>query len=224
MLGNVNAYPFLVLSTRVGTSSIPTGGTTRFVADLNHNSAGDRVNGHVLNNVEHATFTFTGGTVNPATAPIVGGIASTTLRAGSAPGSYLATATVENSTSSKTVTVTSPGTVRKPKVRIGDATTVEGNSGRHPIGFAVRLSHSYAKPVTVRYTTATGSATAPSDYVAKVGSLRILAGRTAGHISVMVKGDTTREANESFVVSITRARNARIADPNGTGVIRNDDR
>jgi hypothetical protein len=226
VLGSVNANPFLVLSTTVDQASIPANTSTGFTADLNHNSAGDLVSGHVLDNVENAAFSFTGGTVNPASAPIVGGTASTTLTAGSATGQFDATATVENSTSTKTVTVTaaSTGDGSKPRISMGDATTVEGNSGTHAIKFPVRLSKSYKSAVSMHYATADGSAKAGSDYVAKSGTLSIKAGSRVGYISVLVKGDKTKEPSESFFVTISNAKNGSIADPNGSGVIQNDDK
>jgi hypothetical protein len=76
----------------------------------------------------------------------------------------------------------------------------------------------------VHYTTADGSATAGSDYVAKSGTLSIKAGSRVGYISVLVKGDKTREPSESFFVTISNAKNGSIADPNGSGVIQNDDK
>ncbi len=69
--GILDDDPWLVLSTTVGATSIPQGGTTSFTADLNHNSDGNVVSGSVLDGVETAAFSFSKGSVNPASAPIV---------------------------------------------------------------------------------------------------------------------------------------------------------
>ena len=222
--GTVSSAPYLILSTSVAPSSVAVGGTTTFTADLNHNSAGTSVSGHVLDNAESAAFTFSGGTANPTTAPITMGSATTTLTAGSTAGTFPATATVENAASSTPVTITGGGTGGgKPSIKIIDANTVEGNSGTHPINFPVRLSKVATVAVTVHYQTADGSAKAGSDYIAKSGTLTIAKGAKSGVISVLVKGDKVKEPSETFFVTLSNATNAYIADPNASGVIKNDD-
>ena len=223
--GTVNDSPFLVLSTNVTNPSLAQGGTTTFTADLDHNNAGDVVNGHVLDSVENAAFSFSGGTVNPASAPITAGTASTTLTAGTTAGGFTATAMVANASSSKPVTVAggSTGSGGKPSVRIIDTNTVEGNSGTHAISFPVRLSKAATVALTVRFQTADGSAKAGSDYIAKSGTLTIAKGQKSGVITVLVKGDKVKEPSETFFVTLSNARNGYIADPNASGIIKNDD-
>ena len=225
--GDVNASPFLVLSTNVTNASLAPNGTTMFIADLNHNSAGDTVgtlaNGFVLDG-ESAAFTFSGGTASPTPVLIHNGSATTVLTAGTTPGSYSATATVEHAISSTPVTVTGGSTGNgKPSIKIIDANTVEGNSGTHPINFPVRLSKTSKLAITMHYQTADGSAKAGSDYIAKSGTLTIKAGAKSGTISVLVKGDKVKEPSETFFVTISNATNGFIADPNASGVIKNDD-
>lgn len=140
------------------------------------------------------------------------------------PGWDTATAIVENSTSGKSVVVAGLAVSGTPRIRIGDAVMNEGDSGVHAIRFPVRLSRTSTKVVSVRYTTVRGAARPGLDYVAKRDRLFFPAGKQLEHVSVRVKGDTVREANESFYVAITRPRNGHISDPSGTGVIRNDDR
>jgi hypothetical protein len=220
--GTFTTSPFLVLSSTVGSSSVVSGSTTTFTADLNHDNNGNAISGHVLDNVETATFSFTGGGVSPGSAPIIGGLAHTTLTAGGTAGHFSATAHLENSSSSKPVTVTANP---KPGFRIADASTVEGNSGTHALVFHVTLSKkALAGGASVQYTTVQGSATAGSDYISKSGTLTIPAGKTTGTISILIKGDKQVEPNESFIVSLFSAKNSFVADPNGTGVIRNDDK
>jgi hypothetical protein len=117
----------------------------------------------------------------------------------------------------------SPITVRPaaPALIVHDASTTEGTSGTHVMNFAVTLNHKYDKVVTVKYSTANGSAKAPGDYVAKSGTLTFPVGSTTQQIGITVKGDNVKEANETFAVNITAPVNATVADPNGLGVIRN---
>ena len=220
----MNDTPYLVLSSSVASASLAPSGTTTFTADLNHNNAGNLVTGSVLNGAESAAFTFSGGTTNPTSAPIVNGMAATTLTAGTTPGGYAAMATVENATTSTPVTITGGSTGNgKPSIKIIDANTLEGNSGTHPINFPVRLSKTSKVAITMHYQTADGSAKAGSDYIAKSGTLTIPAGAKSGTISVLVKGDTMKEPSETFFVTLSNATNGYIADPNASGVIKNDD-
>jgi hypothetical protein len=111
----------------------------------------------------------------------------------------------------------------KPSIRIGDATTVEGNSGTHGMGFKVTLSRASSAPVTVKWATADGSAKAPSDYVAASGTLTFAPGQTAKTITVQVKGDKVKEGNEVMFVLLSSPVRATLADPNASGGILNDD-
>jgi hypothetical protein len=111
----------------------------------------------------------------------------------------------------------------KPVLRIGDATTTEGNSGTHPMKFHITLSKAVSKPVTVQWDTANGSAKAPSDFLATGGILTFSPGQTSLTISVPVKGDHVKEPNESLQVLLKSPTKATIGDPVGAGVIFNDD-
>jgi hypothetical protein len=219
VLGNVNSTPYLVLSTTVANSTLAIGGTTQFVADLNHNNVGNLLSGHVLDNVETVTFSFTNGTVSPTTALIVDGMASTTLTATTA-GKGTATAAVDNATSTQDVVVSGAGQ-GEPSIKIQDASTPGGTSN-HTIRFPVRLSKKSASAVTVHYTTANGSAKAGTDYVSKTGVLTIPAGSLTGGITVTILGHKAKEPNKAFFVTLSDATNATIADPNASGVIRNN--
>ena len=48
-------------------------------------------------------------------------------------------------------------------------------------------------------------------------------GETAKTVNIVVKGDRAKEANETMFLSLFQATNAGIGDPNGSGVVRNDD-
>jgi hypothetical protein len=110
-----------------------------------------------------------------------------------------------------------------PKLSINDSSAAEGNSGTTTMAFTVRLSTASAQPVSVRYATADGAATAGSDYTAASGTLSFKPGEASKTISVTVTGDTTIEADESFTVTLSSPVNATIADGSATGAITNED-
>jgi hypothetical protein len=113
-----------------------------------------------------------------------------------------------------------PGT---PAISINNVTVTEGNSGTVSAAFTATLSTASAQTVTVNYATANGTASAGSDYVAASGTLTFTAGTTSQPIAVMVNGDVAVEANETFLVNLSSAANATIADNQGQGTINNDD-
>ena len=110
-----------------------------------------------------------------------------------------------------------------PSISLRDATVAEGNSGTRNLAFGVRLNKASGKTITVRFTTADGSARAPGDYVAQSGTVTFAPGETAKTVNIVVKGDRVKEANETMFLSLFQATNAGIGDPNGSGVVRNDD-
>lgn len=110
-----------------------------------------------------------------------------------------------------------------PSLSIADVSLKEGNSGTRLMTFTVTLSAAAAGPVTVAYSTADGTATSGSDYVAASGSLTFAAGETSKTIQVKVKGDKAAEGNETFTVRLANAAGATIADGSATGTVTNDD-
>ena len=110
-----------------------------------------------------------------------------------------------------------------PSLSIADVSVQEGNAGTRLMTFTVILSAAAAGPVTVAYSTADGTATSGSDYVAASGSLTFAAGETSKTLQVTVKGDTAAEGNEAFTVRLANAAGATIADGSATGTLTNDD-
>ncbi len=110
-----------------------------------------------------------------------------------------------------------------PSVSITDVAASEGNSGTTPYNFTVTLSAASVDPVSVSFSSADGTATAGSDYVATAGTVTFNPGETNKIITVMVNGDTVPEASETFFVNLTSATNANIADGQGMGTIIDDD-
>ncbi|PSB07868.1 hypothetical protein C7B76_27365, partial [filamentous cyanobacterium CCP2] len=103
----------------------------------------------------------------------------------------------------------------------------EGNSGTISHSFTVRLSNPADTPVTVRYSTQDGTAkVADGDYLHNRGALTFNPGDRSKTITVLTKGDTKFETNETFGVKLSQATNA-VIHPDATlaaSTIRNDDR
>ncbi|HKB03013.1 MAG TPA: S8 family serine peptidase [Gemmataceae bacterium] len=111
-----------------------------------------------------------------------------------------------------------------PAITITDAQATEGNSGTKAFTFTVTLSAPSGLTVTVNFATANGTATTGNkDYFATSGTLTFNPGETTKTITVQVRGDTKREANETFFVNLSAATNATILDGQGLGTILNDD-
>jgi VCBS repeat-containing protein len=100
---------------------------------------------------------------------------------------------------------------------INDVAQVDRISGQTAFAFTVRLSQPSNQPVSVKYTTADGTATAAErDYVPTAGTLNFTKGQTAATVTVLVNGATVAEPDETFLVKLSGASHATIAD--GTGV------
>ena len=110
-----------------------------------------------------------------------------------------------------------------PSLSISDATVVEGNSGSVDAAFTVTLSVASAQTVTVDYTTTDGTAVAEDDYVSAAGQASFAAGETSKLVNIAVNGDALDEINETFVVDLSNAVGADIADSQGVGTITDDD-
>ncbi|MGN6719935.1 MAG: choice-of-anchor Q domain-containing protein [Candidatus Binatia bacterium] len=110
-----------------------------------------------------------------------------------------------------------------PGISITNVTVTEGNSGTVNATFQVNLSAPSSQPVTVSFTTANRSASAGVDYQGTSGTLTFDPGETTKTITVVVDSNDTLELDKTFVVNLTSATNAFIADGQGVGTIANDD-
>jgi predicted extracellular nuclease len=113
-----------------------------------------------------------------------------------------------------------------PDLSIGDASVIEGNSGRASLVFPITLSGpAPAGGIDFTYSTADGTATvADNDYAAATNAaVSIAAGATSGSVTVSVNGDTTYEPNETFTVTLANVTQANVTDGTATGTITNDD-
>jgi hypothetical protein len=110
-----------------------------------------------------------------------------------------------------------------PTLSISDVSQAEGNIGTTVFTFTVTSSNAITNDVLVKYSTADGTGTAGSDYQSLSGTLTIPAGQTSNTITVLVNGDTTAEADETFSVNLSSPNDAVIGRAKGTGTILNDD-
>ncbi len=108
-------------------------------------------------------------------------------------------------------------------ISIADVTVGEGDSGSTAALFSVSLASPAGQTVTVRYSTADGTATAGLDYVAASGTLTFAPGEQAKTVSVAVSGDTTDEPDETFFVDLSGPTNGVVAAGQGSATITDDD-
>jgi hypothetical protein len=106
---------------------------------------------------------------------------------------------------------------------VGDATIIEGNGGTPYALVSVKLDAPSKQTVAVNYATADGSAKAGSDYGAAAGRLTFARGETSKTIAVPVYGDRLGEPNETFLVNLSGAQRAKIADGQAVVTIVDDE-
>ena len=125
-------------------------------------------------------------------------------------------------TSTGTGTITNDDS--RPTISINNISHIEGATGTTAYTFTVNLSNTSDESVTVNYATADGTATvANSDYTATSGTLTFNPTETSKTLTVNANGDTRKEANETFQVTLAAPVNRTIATGTGTGTIVNDD-
>jgi probable HAF family extracellular repeat protein len=113
----------------------------------------------------------------------------------------------------------------EPRISIGDVSKAEGKKGQTTLfTFTVTLSAAYDQAVTMSFRTVDGTANSASDYTAKNGTLTFAPGETTKTITIEVKGDNTKEANETFFVDLFgNSSNSLFTKSRGIGTILNDD-
>ena len=112
------------------------------------------------------------------------------------------------------------------RISISGVSKKEGKKGQTTLFiFTVTLSAAYDQAVTMSFRTVDGSAkTSDSDYVAKTGTLTFAPGETTKTITIEVKGDSKREANETFYLDLFgNSGNSLFTKNRGIGKILNDD-
>jgi hypothetical protein len=103
-----------------------------------------------------------------------------------------------------------------PSLIIDDQTV---NEDAGTMTFTVTMSNLSTQDVTFDYGSADGTAIAGQDYTALSGTGTIAAGSTSTTITVSITDDNILEPTENFVMNLTNAVNATIADPQGIGTI-----
>jgi hypothetical protein len=114
----------------------------------------------------------------------------------------------------------------EPRISISDVSKKEGRKGQTTqFTFTVTLSAAYDQAVTMSFQTANGTATtSDNDYVAKTGTLTFKADETTKTITIVVNGDSKKEANETFYLDLFGlSSNALFTRNRGLGTILNDD-
>lgn len=107
---------------------------------------------------------------------------------------------------------------------INNVAQLEGNAGTSVMTFTVTLSAAPRTTVTMRANTANTTASAPTDYTAiRNQLLTFTPGQRTAVVRVTLRGDRTREANETFRVNLTNAVGATFSKAAGVGTITNDD-
>jgi hypothetical protein len=110
-----------------------------------------------------------------------------------------------------------------PTISISDVTIAEGDSGTSLATFTLTLSAPSVESISVRATTASGTATAVSDFITFNQNLLIPFGTVTRTFNVVVRGDINKESDETFFVNLSNPTNATIADAQAVGTIRDDD-
>lgn len=114
----------------------------------------------------------------------------------------------------------------EPRISIGDVSKAEGQKGQSTLfTFTVTLSAAYDQAVTMSYRTMNGTATTgDNDYIARTGTLTFNPGETSKTITIEVKGDSKKEADETFYLDLSgNSVNSLLTKKRGVGTIRNDD-
>src|SRR5262249_32288744 len=92
----------------------------------------------------------------------------------------------------------------EPRISISDVAKAEGKKGQTTLfTFTVTLSAAYDQAVTMSFQTGNGTAKSNEDYVAKSGTLTFAPGETTKTITIEVKGDSKKEADETFYLDLS---------------------
>ena len=130
---------------------------------------------------------------------------------------------VSNATNTSNATAQGTGTIQDddtvPQIEISNVTVTEGGTAT----FTVTLDHPSQSTITVDYATVDGTAVAGSDYTSATGTVTFNPGVTSQQFNVNTSDDTITEPTETFLVNLTNASNASIANSQGIGTITDND-
>ena len=108
-----------------------------------------------------------------------------------------------------------------PYLDVGDASAVEGSGASAVATFTATLSAATAYPVTFRYSTQNGTASAGIDYTATSGTYTLGAGQVTASLSVPVLATTVASASKYFYLDLSSPMNATLGVSQGLGTILN---
>jgi hypothetical protein len=130
-------------------------------------------------------------------------------------------ATIADAQGQATITNDDPQPTVSVAVQTLRTEGAQGTSGNASV--EVRLSNPSFQTITVSFATASGSATAGTDYVGTSGDVTFNPGETMKTIAVQVNGDNIDEINETILVNLTSPVNATLGTAQGTVLIQDDD-
>ena len=120
-------------------------------------------------------------------------------------------------------TVTPVPTPTLSSLSIVDASHPRDNKLVTSFRFFINVSPASSKDITVNYATSDGTAISPTDYTAVSGTLTIPASQTVGYVDVSITGDSLRQPDQSFYLTISNPVNASIkGSAKATGTITNN--
>ena len=129
--------------------------------------------------------------------------------------------------------VTAPGGEKRSTITIaasdlrlvsaGDTSVIESDDDTVVARVPLVLSAPTTRTVTVQYGTLDGAATAPRDYLARLGTVTFRPGQTEQFVEVPIVGDDLREDAEAFGVLIGETSGAQVFKQGGVVAITDDD-
>ncbi len=108
-----------------------------------------------------------------------------------------------------------------PSLSVNDVTVTEGNAGTVTATFTV--TQDIRGKSSVRYSTASGTATSPDDFLSRTGRLKFAGGHRTSKVAITVVGDTLDESNETFFFRLSSPVGATLSDGEGKGTITDND-
>ena len=105
----------------------------------------------------------------------------------------------------------------------GPVTVAEPDAGTTTVDFIVNLTDAHVNPVTVNYTTLSGTAQSGVDFVPVSGTLTFAPGEVAQTITVTINGDTLSEFDESLFIQFYSPNNAVLPVSIGEIIITDND-